>query len=131
MSYPDTPPGAEEELRRFSYDLEDARLKLRDARNHEVAKKHAYEGAKRTAILSAECPKVRRGRDGEPSVTVDERNAWVARQCEPQEFDYEVAKVARQAAQDHLSTLRDQGSIQQSITKSINDGSRMPQGFGR
>jgi len=131
VSYPDTPIGAEEELRRLSFDLDDARMKLRDARNAEVAREMAYRKARRAATLSAECPKVRRGHGSEPSVTVAERDAWVEQACEAEEFDLAIATATRQAAGDLLRTLQAQASIQQTVSRSVMDSFRMSSGQGR
>src|SRR5215469_15069893 len=113
---PDTPPGAERVLQSLSDDAEVARVALRKARDAEVDAQHAYKAAKRRALLSPECPKVRRD-----ECTVAERDAWAEEQAAGEEIAYEVAKAARQAASDHLHTLRAQISAQQSITKSVGD----------
>lgn len=119
MSQPQTPVSAELALQQFSDALDEARLSLAKARNAEVDAKHAFEKAKRRATLSEACPKVRRGRDGEASVTVAERDAWVEEKVSGERLVYDLATAARQAAADHLRTLRDQGSIQQSISRSV------------
>lgn len=120
---PDTPPGAEGILQSLSDDAEVARVKLRQARDAEVDAELAYKAAKRRAILSPDCPKVRRD-----ECTVAERDAWVEEQAAVEEQVYEIAKAARQAASDHLHTLRAQISAQQSITRSVGD---YYQGTGR
>lgn len=116
---PQTPPGAEAALQVFSDALEDARTTLARKRDEEVQAHAAYKSAKRAALLSEQCPKVRRN-----ECTVAERDAWAEDQCADEELEWMLAKAARQAASDHLGTLREQGSIQQSITKSVADSYR-------
>ncbi len=116
---PQTPAGAEAALREFSERLEDARRRLETARNEEVAAEAGFRAARRRALLSPDCPKVRRN-----EWTVAERDAWVEDQCAGEELARDLAKAARQAAHDHLQTLRDQGSIAQSLSRSVADSYR-------
>jgi hypothetical protein len=118
---PQTPPGAEAALQTFSDALEAGRLKLVAARDAEVVAKDAYRKAKRKALLSAECPKAA---GPNRTCTVAERDAWVEDQVADEELVYELAKTARVEANEHLKTLREQGSIQQSISKSVADSYR-------
>jgi hypothetical protein len=110
-------------LQSLSDDAEVARAELRRARDAEVEAQQAYKAALRRAILSPECPKVRRDH-----CTVAERDAWVEDQCAGEELAYALAKATRQAAADKAHTLRAQMSVQQSITKSVGDAYR---GSGR
>jgi len=112
---PLTPVAVERKLRALVNDLARAQAMLRDARDVEVATKHAYERAHRVAMLSADCPKVTRG-----GFTSAERDAWVDQQCGELREAYEVAKVTREAADDHLRTLRDQSMIVMSLSRSVN-----------
>ena len=121
---PQTPPGAEAALQSVSDGLETARRALAAARDEEVAALADYKAAKRRALLSAECPKVRRN-----ECTVAERDAWVEDQCADEELAWMLARTARQAAADHHQTLREQGSIQQSISRSVGDSYRGTGGF--
>lgn len=116
---PQTPPGAEAMLAELMKAMEAARRDLAAARDEEVATLHDYKAARRRAMLSAECPKVRRDH-----CTVAERDAWVEEQCSDEELAHELAKAARQAASDHLNTLRAQVSAQQSIARSVGDSFR-------
>lgn len=120
---PETPPGAESVLTSLMKAMEQARRLLRAARDEEVATQHDWKAARRRATLSPDCPKVRRDH-----CTVAERDAWVEQQCADEELAYELAKAARQAASDHLNTLRAQVSAQQTVTKSVGD---YYQGTGR
>lgn len=120
---PDTPVGAENVLQSLSDDMDIARVALRHARDAEVDASTEWKAARRRAILSADCPKVRRD-----ECTVAERDAWVEDQCADEAQACEIAKAARQAAYDRLQTLRAQMSAQQSITKSVVESYR---GTGR
>lgn len=119
----DSPAGAEAALREFSLALEQARLDLRAARDAEVTAKALRDKAKRKWTLDPDCPRVARD-----AYTVAYRDAWVGDKIEAEEDAYQVSVVAREAAAEHLKTLRDQGIIQQSITKSV---SQSYQGTGR
>lgn len=123
---PGTPVGAEVALQEFSDSLDAARVALEKARNEEVAAKHARDAARRRATLSEECPRVARD-----AFTVAYRDAWVDEQIVAEELDYDLARTARQAANEHLRTLREQGIIQQSITKSVSQSYGMSTGSGR
>lgn len=101
---------------------------LRDARDAELIAKTARDKAQRRARLSAECPKA--GVFGGVRTTVAYVEAWIEEATTDLEDAYRAAKVARQAASDHLSTLREQGSIQQSITRSVGDSYRGQRGEG-
>lgn len=121
---PETPPGAEQALKEFSDSLEAARQALRMARDQEVTIEVAYKRAHRKALLSAECPKVRSKRDDGSIVTVAERDAWVEDQCADEELALAIATANRQAARDLHDTLRTQGSLAQSLSKSVADSYR-------
>lgn len=123
---PDTPPGAEAKLETYRDALDGAREKLRAARDAELEAEQDRDAAKRRAQLSGECPKV--GVFGGVRTTVAYQQAWIEDQIEDQEAKYRLAKLARQAASDHLRTLGKQGSFQQSLTKSVADAYR---GTGR
>jgi hypothetical protein len=111
---PQTPPGAEAALQAFSDALEEARELLAEKRDLEVDALAALKAAKRKALLSDECPKVRRN-----ECTVAVRDAWAEDRCAAEERAWMLAKAARQAAADHLHTTGKQGGFQQSIGASV------------
>lgn len=111
---PGTPPGAETALQSFSDALEPARIAVEDARNAEVLAKGVRDKARRWWLLSDECPRVARD-----AYTVAYRDAWVDSRIETEQDAYDAAKLARQAAVEHLKTLREQGIIQMGIAKSV------------
>lgn len=119
---PETPPGAEAGLASYRDDLGHARQMLREARDAELVAKSARDTARRRAQLSPDCPKV--GVFNGVRTTVAYAQAWIEEQVGDLEDAYQAAKVARQAASDHLRTLGEQGSIQQSISKSVSDSYR-------
>jgi hypothetical protein len=93
-----------------------AKKQLEAARNNEVAKRKEFKSAKRRAQLSAERPKVSRG-----AWTTAEQAAWVESQpkVEKAEFEYDLAKAAREAAEDQLDTLRSQSITIGSLAKLV------------
>lgn len=103
--------GVESRLRQLVTDLTLAQQALARARDEEVRAKHAFEAARRKALLSEDCPKVARG-----AVTTADRDAWVDEQVKHECWLYELAEVKREAAQDHL---RDQAMIVMSLGKSV------------
>lgn len=121
---PLTPVDVERRLRRLVSDLSRARQTLRDARDKEVAARHTFESAYRKTILGSDCPKVTRG-----GYTSAERDAWVAQRIEVQQRVYDWAKTEREAAEDHLRTLRDQAMVVMSLGRSVNQAYSMA-GFG-
>jgi hypothetical protein len=123
---PATPPGAEAKLETYRDALDEAREKLRTARDAELEAEQDRDAAKRRAQLSEECPKV--GVFGGVRTTVAYQTAWIEDQIADQEAKYRLAKLARQAASDHLRTLGKQGSFQQSLANSVRDAYR---GTGR
>lgn len=115
----DTPPGAEQRLESYRDQMDEARNALATARNAELAAKQARDKAARKALLSEDCPKV--GVFGGIRTTVAVQKAWVEDQVAELDDAYQVAKVARQAAGEHLRTLGKQGGFQQSITASVRE----------
>ena len=111
---PLTPVEIESKLRTLVNDLGRARVALAQARDLEVGAKHEYARARRRALLSEKSPKVTRG-----GYTTAERDAWVDDQVDDLQFAYDKAVVAREAAQDHLRTLRDQAEIVRSLGVSV------------
>ncbi len=109
-----TPAAIEQKLRQCVNDLAKGQTALQAARDLEVGRKHEYEAARRRAILSAECPKVRR--DG---VTALDRDAWVEEQAASEQRAYEIAEAWRKASEDHLRTTRDQSMICMALSRSV------------
>lgn len=106
----------ERKMRQLVHDLGLAQQMLREARDAEVEAKHAYERRHRRLVLSPRAPLIGRG---ENKVTAAERDAWVDGQCEAELEAFEVATVRREAAADHLRTLRDQAMLVTALAKSI------------
>lgn len=117
---PLTPVAVERKLRRIYNDMTGAQKVLAEARDIEVTAKHAYERAHRGAMLSDQCPKVARG-----GYTTAERDAWVDEQCTILRQTYEVAEVRRKAAEDHLRTLFQQGTLAAVLAKSVHQAYAM------
>jgi hypothetical protein len=122
VTEPQTPASAENLLQHFSDQLEEARQMLGKARNAEVEAEHAWKAAKRMARFSDARPKV--GVFDGVRTTVADLEAWIEEQCAAEELRYQLAKMTRQAAAEHLRTLREQGSLQQTISKSVADSYR-------
>lgn len=112
---PLTPVDVERHLTRLREEMPKAVIKLREARRSEARAKRAYDDQRRRAILSPECPKP--SRDGH---TVAYRDAWVEEQCAEIKWLYDVAKVSRETAEDHVRGLRDESTIVMVLGKSVN-----------
>ena len=123
---PDTPVGAEAKLESYRDDLDKACEQLRQARDAEVDAKDARDAAKRRAQFDPLCPKV--GVFDGVRTTVAYQTAWIEDQIVDEEREYQLKKLARQAASEHLKKLGKQGSFQQSLTNSVRDTYR---GTGR
>ncbi|HLI36780.1 MAG TPA: hypothetical protein VKV80_05490 [Streptosporangiaceae bacterium] len=111
---PLTPVAIEARLRQLITDLTRAQSALAQARDLEIEAKHAWERARRRALLSEKSPKVTRG-----GYTTAERDAWVDEQVTDLRFAYDRAVVTRESAQDHLRVLRDQAEIVRSLGVSV------------
>jgi len=109
-----TPIDCERRLRALVTDMSRAQTELRNARDAEVNLKHDWEAAKRRAFLSAECPKPTRG-----GFTVADREVWVDDQCAAEQRKYDIATARREAAKDHLQTVRDQSMIVLGLLRSV------------
>ena len=114
---PQTPPGAERDLQSYSDALEEAGELLAAARNAELDAEEARDSARRRAQMSPDCPPA--GVFNGVRITVAYVAAWVEDQIADEERAYRLAKVARQAASDHLRKVGKQGSFQQTLTKSV------------
>lgn len=110
-----TPVQIESKLRSLVTELTLAQTALRDARDREVAARHAYESVKRHAMFADGCPKVTRG-----GVTTAERDAWIDLEAAPEQRLYDIAEAGRKAAEDHLRVVRDQSMIVMSLGRSVN-----------
>ncbi|MGH3304126.1 MAG: hypothetical protein ACRDOK_21090 [Streptosporangiaceae bacterium] len=111
---PLSPLDIEAKLRSLVNQLGRAQAALREARDAEVDARHAYESARRRALLSDKSPKVTRG-----GYTVAEQQAWVDQQCEDLRFAADKATVVREAAQDHLRVTLAQAEIVRSLGASV------------
>lgn len=111
-----TPIDIERKLHQLVLDLEHAQKLLAQARDDEVEAKHAYEAKRRRLLLQPDCPRTGRAVG---AVTVAERDAWVDEKCETEEHAYNIAVVKREAAKDHLQTLRDQSMLVMSLSRSV------------
>lgn len=120
MSEPLTPLAVEAKLRSLVNDLARGQAALARARDAEVDARHAYERAKRAALLGDKSPKVTRG-----GYTVAEQAAWVETRCEDLKFIADKATVTREAAQDHLRTLLAQAEIVRSLGASVRQAYEM------
>lgn len=114
---PETPPGAEAALANLASQLDGARAALAAARNAEVAAKHLHDRARRAARYS---PGFRKpGVYDGVRVTVAEAEDWLDDQVADESDAHDLATTIRQAAQEHLRTLGQQLSAQQSISRSV------------
>jgi hypothetical protein len=110
-----TPVQVEAKLRQLVNDLGRARIALRQARDIELDKKTAWERARRRLLLSADCPKM----SGPGAVSAAERDAWVDDQIDDLALAHQVAKVARESAQEHMRTLKEQAELVRSLGASV------------
>jgi hypothetical protein len=108
--------GIERRMAQLINQLAIAQHELADCRNAEVYAKHDYESRQRRLVWSPNAPQVGRG---EGKVTAAQREAWVAMNCETEQRVYDIAVTRREAAADHLRTLRDQSMLVTALAKSI------------
>jgi len=109
-----TPVAAERRLLQLDTAMTQAELQLRRARDTEVDAKHAYEAARRQAGFDKDCPRVERG-----GATVDVRKQWIDDKCAKEQRAYDVAVAAREGAQDHHRTVRDQAMVAMALLRSV------------
>lgn len=109
-----TPIECERKLRALVTQMSQAQAELRQARDAEVDRRHEYEAAKRRAFLSAECPKPVRG-----GLTVADREVWVDDRCAEEQRAYDIATARREAAKDHLQTVRDTSMVVMALLRSV------------
>jgi hypothetical protein len=110
-----TPVQIESKLRQLVNDLGRARTSLRQARDIELQKKTDWERARRRLLLSENCPPM----TGPGSVSAAERDAWVDDQIDDLALAYQIAKVARESAQEHMRTLKEQAELVRSLGASV------------
>jgi len=91
-----------------------AELALRRARDAEVEAKHVWEAARRRAGFDKDCPRVDRG-----GATVDMRKQWIEDKCAAEGRIYDLKTAAREAAQDHHRTVRDQAMVAMALLRSV------------
>lgn len=109
-----TPVAAEKRLVALDNEMTRAELDLRRARDAEVEAQHAYEAARRRAGFDKDCPRVERG-----GATVDMRKQWIEDQCAEEGRTYDIKTAAREAAQDHHRTVRDQAMVAMALLRSV------------
>ncbi|MGH3095482.1 MAG: hypothetical protein ACRDMV_05715 [Streptosporangiales bacterium] len=105
-----SPVDVERKLRHCVTEISQAEQQLRLARDEETNAELEYQSVHRRAMLSEDCPKVRR--DG---ATAAERDAWVGEQCATTYTAYRVALAKREAAADHVRATRDIAVTVQSL----------------
>lgn len=110
-----TPVQVESKLRQLVNDLGRARTSLRQARDVELRKKTDWERARRRLLLSPDCPAM----TGPGSVSAAERDAWVDDQIDDLALAYQISKVARESAQEHMRTLKEQAELVRSLGASV------------
>ena len=125
---PATPPAAEAKLEAYSEALDGAVEALRQARDNEVDAEEERDAARRRAQLSPDCPPV--GVFNGVRTTVAYQQAWIEDQIKDEEHKYKMAKLARQAASEHLKKLSKQGGFQQTVTSSVREAYRNTGRYG-
>lgn len=109
-----TPVDIEERLKTLLKDTTDATRALTQARDDEIAAKHTFEAAARESWFHPDCPKPTRG-----GFTVADRDQWIAVRVENLQQDYDIAVMRREAAQEHLRTLRMHVDIVRTLAASV------------
>lgn len=120
MTEPLTPVQVETKMRQLVTAITQSQKALAQARDLEVDAEHDYRSAERKALLSENCPKVRR--DG---ASAAERDAWVASQVEGLELAYKIARSKREAAKDHLDSLNTQAALVMALRRSVGQAYNM------
>lgn len=109
-----TPVQIETMLSQSITDLTRAQQQLQQARDVETDAEIAYKAAYYRAVLDKHAPSVQRG-----GYTVAERDAWVGLRCREAWEQYRRAQTIREAAQDHLRTVRDVTEVLRSLGASV------------
>lgn len=109
-----TPVQIESKLSQSITELTQAQRALQEARDLETDTEIAYKRAYYRATLDENAPRV--ARDG---YTVAERDAWVALRCQGEWEAFRRAATVREAAQDHLRTVRDVTEVLRSLGASV------------
>lgn len=112
----ETPATARARVARAGNRLVQAELALKRARDAEVDLELEYEKQRRQLMFSTAAPKVGRG---EGFVTVSERDGWLDSRLADLIQAKELARVARETAQQHYRRVDSQASLAQSILNSI------------
>lgn len=109
-----TPVEIERMLSQSITQLTQGQRALQQARDEETTTELAYKRALYRATLDEHAPRV--ARDG---YTVAERDAWVALRCADEWEAWRLAQTVREAAQDHLRTVRDVTEVLRSLGASV------------
>jgi hypothetical protein len=109
-----SPVQIEARLSQSITDLTHAQQTLREARDVETEAELIYKQEFYRAVLDKNAPQVHRG-----GYTVGERDAWVALRCRESFERYRRAQATREAAQDHLRTVRDVTEVLRSLGASV------------
>lgn len=104
------PEQIKDRLRKLVNDLGMATIALARARDAEVELKHEYLAAKRAARFSPDRPIPNR-----TTILADDVEAWIGQRTKELHKAYDVAVANREAASDHLWTLKDQAGIVMSL----------------
>lgn len=116
LENPLTPVEIEARMRASITRLTYAQDALRQARDIETEAEIAYRRAHYRAVLDPTAPTVGRGSG---DATVGERDAWVAQRTEDEWAAWKRAETTREAAQDHLRTVRDVVEVLRSLGASV------------
>ena len=100
MSEPLTPLAVEDKLRSLVTELTQAQRVLASARDAETRAEITYKRAEAAAFHRPDCPRVERG-----VTTVGDRDAWVSRQVMDEWQAVQIARTAREVAQDNLRVV--------------------------
>lgn len=109
-----TPVQVEAALSRSITELTQSQRALQDARDKETDAEIEYRAAFYRATLDENAPRVARD-----AYTVAERDAWVALRCREEWEAFRRAQTLREAAQDHLRTVRDVTEVLRSLGASV------------
>jgi hypothetical protein len=109
-----TPVQIESRLSASITDLTGAQRALQVARDEETDADIAFRIAHARAMLDKACPAVGRG-----GFTVAERDAWVHLRVKEEWERQRRASAVREAAQDHLRTVRDVVEVLRSLGASV------------
>lgn len=109
-----SPIQIEAKLSQSITELTQAQRALQQARDLETEAEILYKSAYYRAILDKQAPSVQRG-----GFTVAERDAWVGLRTREEWERFRRAAAVREAAQDHLRTVRDVTEVLRSLGASV------------